>query len=586
MRSRVSSTALLRAYTHSLNSNTRTMGDDSDSLSEPKERRRSSSKRASSKSSKKKKSHKRDRYYSDDDSSVEDDDDSCYRDRKSRKKDHKKDKKKRKDKKKKKSRRAHRDADDSESPVNGDSDRLLERNHDLAQALCSLFDGHPALASDLPIMLIRLTGGASFNLSQMTDVDAANGLARVFECLQPFGVEHQEGSAWVWKNPAGGGSSRSNNSNTGVELVLVRVVRALLDQIGLTSLAVDRFENPPPSPQKEVHERVPDRSRDALESSIERQATEMLKSFREGNLASELAVLCKMILEGEVIALDGLPDERLRVALEYLFASCGLEKSEMEVDSDDEAGEDDAAAMGYGLPESNNESAKAMLTSVLQVCHTKPATTVSRRPVKGPMMHPESYDNDGEAQYANEGNVSSDEDEGPLPVGVADKARASKLSNEQVKAIAARRARELACAKQGIELDPSDGNVREEWMLVPGKFDFFSAIKSGQPIRSRQFDAKSKAEGVGPVEQVDPAIQAEIHAIKYAYEEARGPSLMEEHRDAKRIEASQKQPGGKDSWKWNRDKDLDAGRRVDKDALNMILGGAGSDLKNKFQSSL
>jgi len=43
-----------------------------------------------------------------------------------------------------------------------------------------------------------------------------------------------------------------------------------------------------------------------------------------------------------------------------------------------------------------------------------------------------------------------------------------------------------------------------------------------------------------------------------------------------------KNSGGKKEWKWSRDKDLDAGRRVDKDALGMILGGAAGDLKSKF----
>ena len=39
----------------------------------------------------------------------------------------------------------------------------------------------------------------------------------------------------------------------------------------------------------------------------------------------------------------------------------------------------------------------------------------------------------------------------------------------------------------------------------------------------------------------------------------------------------------KGAYGWNRDKDLDAGRRVDKDALKVILGGGGNELKDKFQ---
>ena len=36
-------------------------------------------------------------------------------------------------------------------------------------------------------------------------------------------------------------------------------------------------------------------------------------------------------------------------------------------------------------------------------------------------------------------------------------------------------------------------------------------------------------------------------------------------------------------WKWNREKRLDSGRRVDKNALKMVLRGDG--LKSKFQHS-
>lgn len=561
------------------------MGDSEDSLSreDPRDRKRPSSrKRERSTTKERREAKSRTRRDRDSDNSAPSSDDSYCRERKHRK--HRKregKKEKRKKDKKKSSSRRHREVDSSADE--NSSAVGLERNYALADALCDLFDGHHALASDFPIMLIRLAKGASFDLSQMTDSNAANGLTRVFSCLGPFGVE-QNGSTWMWKNPAG--STLNNN-----ELVLIRVVRAMLDHIGVTLKAVERFENPPapkppPSP-KEAQRDTDQRRESSLDSAVEQNVIKLLKSFQAGGLSNELVGLCKMILEGEVVALDGLPDERLRLALESLFVSCGLEKSEMEVDSDDEEDEEDekektGAVTGYGLHEKNNEGSKAMIASVIQVCRAKPAAIASR-PIKGPMLNPAAYDN---LQYTDKDNVSSDDDDGPLPLGSCARARASTLSKEQVKATAALRARQLACAKQGIELGPSDGNVREEWMIVPGKFDFFSAIKSGQPIRSRQFETKSKAEGTEPETTVDPAVEAEINAIRQAHEDARGPSLMEQHREIKKIEASQKQQSGKDSWKWNRDNDLDAGRRVDKDALNMILGGAGSDLKNKFRRSL
>ena len=284
-----------------------------------------------------------------------------------------------------------------------------------------------------------------------------------------------------------------------------------------------------------------------------------------------------MILEGESIALDGLPNEQLRKGLEALFENCGLVLCEMEESSDDDDDKDDkkdiedAPAKGYGLPESSDRKAKAMLQSILQVCENAVAAPSSVKPViKGPMLPPKDYEEE----------VESSDDEGPLPAGAS---KVKAVSTEVVKAKAARRARELECAKHGVEFDATvEGNAREEWMLVPGKFDFLSAIKSGQPIRSRQFDGKTRGDAAASEKAVDPKIQAEIRSIRQAHEDLRGPSLMEQHRAMKQQEAEEKQKQGKESWKWNRDKDLDAGRRVDKDALSMILGGAGKDLKSKF----
>jgi hypothetical protein len=82
---------------------------------------------------------------------------------------------------------------------------------------------------------------------------------------------------------------------------------------------------------------------------------------------------------------------------------------------------------------------------------------------------------------------------------------------------------------------------------------------------------------------VDPAVQAEMDAIMDLHRQARGPSLLEQHRLKKSEEKAEAEKGGKAEWKWSRDKDLDDGRRVDKNNLKMIMGGAASNLKDKFQ---
>jgi hypothetical protein len=80
---------------------------------------------------------------------------------------------------------------------------------------------------------------------------------------------------------------------------------------------------------------------------------------------------------------------------------------------------------------------------------------------------------------------------------------------------------------------------------------------------------------------VDPKIRAEMDSIMQAHSDARGPSLVDQHRQDK---AQKDEESGADkNWKWSRDKDLDSGRRVDKNALNMVFGGASDNLKKKFQ---
>ena len=38
-------------------------------------------------------------------------------------------------------------------------------------------------------------------------------------------------------------------------------------------------------------------------------------------------------------------------------------------------------------------------------------------------------------------------------------------------------------------------------------------------------------------------------------------------------------------WSWSRDKNFDEGRRFDKNHLRMVMGGASTELKRKFQGT-
>ena len=76
----------------------------------------------------------------------------------------------------------------------------------------------------------------------------------------------------------------------------------------------------------------------------------------------------------------------------------------------------------------------------------------------------------------------------------------------------------------------------------------------------------------------------QVNAIQKAYEESRGPSLIDAHRQ-KLQELKEQQKDKKQDFKWSRDKNLDDGRRVDKNNLHNLLGGAQTELKSKFQGA-
>lgn len=125
-------------------------------------------------------------------------------------------------------------------------------------------------------------------------------------------------------------------------------------------------------------------------------------------------------------------------------------------------------------------------------------------------------------------------------------------------------------------------------MLVPGEHDFLKGISKS--TRSRNFkNEKMRGQAIIPyadgksVEQINPEVLKEVHAIQRAYEQSRGPSLFDAHRQ-KTQESKQQRQGNE--WTWSRDTNLDDGRRVDKNALHLVLGGASTELKSKFQGSL
>jgi hypothetical protein len=496
-------------------------------------------------------------------------------------------KRRRKDRKRRK-----RSIDDN---VNVDSiedgaNKFDNRNRTIIRALHDLLQDHPNFAADLPLILIRLAGGTMFDLTQMTDAAVAHALQTVFESLDGFGVtQHEENGMWLLKNPPG--------TNRRDELVLLRVIRALLDEAGISIDKIGQFE------QNEESRRSEDRNsigratpageeaqngRLSLDNHAVKESTfQLLVKFQsnDAELGLQLAGLCQTIAEGESVSIDGLPNGRLKEALESLFLECGLEKSEMEHDESDEEeegddGDDKTPLFGYGVPDSADRlEVQGNLAAVMAACREGPP----KRRALGPSRMPTEAEL---AAAAFQKEVDEDEEDGPMLPGAALKRRQGPtLPLELIKAEAEHRELELKATAAGVPLPSMEGG-REEWMIIPGKYDFLEGIKSGNPMKSRTFkNKKSRADEEADV-PIHPAMQAELDAIIEAHQDARGPSLMDQHRAAKQREkeaAEANRAGKAADWKWSRDQDLDAGRRVDKDALGMILGGAADNLKTKFQ---
>ena len=573
--------------------------------------------------------------------------------RRDREKDHRRDKKRKKKKKsgsksskkhKRRSRSLSRSGSRSRSRGRSSSpshqaaeaaDDPLRRNHEFASAVQSLLSAHPNLSTELPVILIRMAGGTTFNLGAMPDVGAAQGLERVFATLSQYGVKLDATGSWAWDDGSGGGAGSARLRRPGAELILLRIARTLLDGIGITAEAAAGYEE---RRKREAEQQEQQRQEAAAlashlaaseqrddDGSARSAVRALLAKYEEraakgggddsSTLPSELGGIVNLMLEGESIVLDGIPDEKLRSDLDALFTTLGLMKAEVEEDSDDEEDDDDGdgdgdgPALGFTLPDKAKSDGliRSNVLAVLDECRVIQAggatipVPVTKKRVIGPAMGPPPGFSASEAlqEYAAApAPDDSDEgdDEGPAPAGsILAKRRqrtGQSISASSVRTMAEQRKMELEDVAAGGTGVPSAAVAggREEWMLTPGKHDFLKGIKSADPTKSRKFKNEKARGSSGPVDvgpQLTAAQQAEVDAIQRQVEEARGPTLIDQHRHMRAEEKEAARKSGKDKdFNWNRDRDLDAGRRVDKDHLHMVLGGAKEGLKDKFQGSI
>lgn len=566
----------------------------------------------------KSKKHRRHKVrYSDDDNSSSS---STERHHSNSKKRHKKDSKKKHSKKhkQKKSRRS-RSRSRSRSPYNeSPSSTGPPGAHELANALAQLFDVYPAMTSleqgGIPLMFIQLSRGTEFNLSSMPDRRLANLLNEVFLSLKVHGMELGDNGSWGWLTTSSKGSRRNHDA-----LALLRLVRALLNGVGITMSAFGEYERKQrmerEQRQKVLQKQVEERDEqmkivDAKETQqqsvnsetnnertmeeneqeimqrkrVERMTSQLLSRFDPQNtsnsaLAGELKGICDLLLEGESVQLDGIENVKLKATMAKLFKLVGLELVEMDDEEDSEedgygeqtAGTDDVEkSFGYALPESISIRATVAsnLDEVLRVCRFQSSDGKEGAPVAWAASKKEE---------AVQMESSSDEDEGPAPMGTIAAVNQSKRKR-------------IMPVKNPSELVDEGG--REEWMMVPGEHDFLKGIQAGgsKSTSSRTFkNEKNRGQSIAPVSfnagPINPEVLAEVNAIQKAYEESRGPSLLDAHRQQQQDLKEQQQGRKAKDFQWSRDKNLDDGRRVDKNALHQVLGGASTELKSKFHGS-
>ncbi|KAL7549214.1 hypothetical protein ACHAWF_012484 [Thalassiosira exigua] len=520
--------------------------------------------------------------------------------RHSSKKKHRREKKHKKHKRRKESKQSKKKPGRSLSIDPPTDEKAPPGAHELASALAQLFDSYPAMSSlgegGIPLLFVQLSRGTEYNLSQMPDNNLARLLGVVFDALTIHGMELGPSGAWKWINAAPAGGRQGGDG-----LALLRLTRALLNGVGFTLEKVQGFEDKiqlekkqyaieAQAEEKMIEEKqFPENQEDIRHKKrVERMTSQMLDRFdprstSESSLANELTGICTVLMEGETVQLDGIENVKLKATLEQLFQLLGLELVEMEDESEDvegdgeeviESGITEKKTMGYGIPDVSargHSVASNNISEVLRVCRFRssggsegaPALWSSNLAVGKGMPKEES---------------SSDEDDGPAPLGTEAAIKASKRKRPQ----------HVPNSNKAIPGEIHEGG-REEWMMVPGEHDFLKGIQAGgsQATRGRTFkNEKNRGQSIDTssgraTKPINPKILEEVSVIQKAYEQSRGPSLFDSHREKQRETKQQMQ--GKKDWKWSRDKNLDDGRRVDKNALHMVLGGASTELKSKFQ---
>jgi hypothetical protein len=511
--------------------------------------------------------------------------------------------------------RSSRDANRKEEEE--ENSQQLTAALEFSSALYALLDQFHDMGEQLISMLYRMSSGTSFDLNQVNPMQLRMLLTNVFKTLQRYGIEQTAEGSWYWREATTQirNSASATDRKRRTEMILINLVRQLLNDAGLTMEAIDTYEKEEEEALQKQQLQQKEHSHILPSSELFQALNTILSTF--GGIAGaanpplelEISGLFDSILQGEAVAIDGIPNENLRFELEKLFQLIGLEKVETEEESLDDTERHEKV---YALPEIINDeedavsstAARNLAVAIRNECHHRAAAMKKssiapvelKRGLVGP-GYPASasdYNEGGDDVMSsipdNEDDDSSSDDEGPALVSSEKSKRRLLIQKRRITKEEAKQLVRSDATGKVFDTDaatPSDTAVkgREEWMLFPGKHTFLEGIMKKGPTVNRQFKNEKMpvSSSQQPGVHVDPSVRLEMEQLiqlKQQQQERGTPSLMQLHQE--KIAKAARKGDKQKEWKWSRDDDLDKGRRVDKDALRSMLGSAEENLKTKF----